>query len=333
MTTMTIKDPVRCWRLFDDGGTITGRLVERPLAEIAAAGDVLIRGAYAGVNYKDALAGLNRAPIIRQFPCTPGIELTGTVERSRDPRFSPGDAVIVHGFGLGADRDGGFAEAIAVDADQVVRLPPSLSLADAGTIGVAGYTAALAIDAMEQNGLTPAGGPVAVNGATGGVATIAIDMLAGLGYTVHALTRQPDDGWLRTLGAADVLGPIEVGAKPLERARWSGAIDSLGDASLDALLRTMQPSGVVASFGNAVGNGLSTSVLPFIMRGVRLLGINANSPMPLRQRIWARIGTDLKPRHAATIARPIGLEALPEAFQALIDGKGRGRFVVRLDGG
>lgn len=318
------------WRLFDTNGRIDGQLVERDLDEIAGAGDVLIRGAYAGVNFKDALAGLNRAPIIRRFPCTPGIEITGTVERSANPRFAPGDPVIVHGFGIGADRDGGFSQAIAVPGDFVVKLPASLSLEEVGTMGVAGYTAALAIDALEHNGLTPESGPVAVNGATGGVASIAIDMLSASGYTVHAISRKADDGWLREIGAAEVSLPAEPGTKPLERAHWAGAIDSLGGAPLDALLRTMLPYGAIASFGNAAGNTLATSMMPFILRGVRLLGINANSAMPLRERIWARIGSDLRPRHMARIGRRIGLEELPAAFRALIEGGGRGRFVVDL---
>jgi putative YhdH/YhfP family quinone oxidoreductase len=325
-----MQQTYRSWRLFDEGGTVAGRLERRPLDELRREGGVLIRGAYAGVNYKDALAGLNRAKIVRRFPCTAGIEVTGTVEQSDDPRFAPGDPVIVHGFGLGADRDGGFTEMIAVPADLVVRLPATLDLWEAGVVGVAGYTAALAIDAMEHNGLAPGGGPVAVNGATGGVASLAIDMLAGRGYDVHAITRQPDDGWLRGLGAARVLAPQAVGARPLESARWAGAIDSLGAQALDALLRTMLQDGVVASFGNAMGNDLATSVLPFILRGVRLLGINANSPMPLRERIWARIASDLHPRHAASIGSAISLEDLPKAFETLIEGRGRGRFVVDL---
>lgn len=320
----------RAWRLFDEGGTVTGRLVEQPLEALEREGGVLIRGAYAGVNYKDALAGLNRAKIVRRFPCTAGIEVTGTVVRSDDARFAPGDAVIVHGFGLGAERDGGFSEMIAAPADQVVRLPAGLGTFEAGVVGVAGYTAALAIDAMELNGLARGAGPVAVNGATGGVATLAIDMLAGLGHEVHAITRQPDDGWLRGLGAARVRAPEPVGKRPLEAAQWAGAVDSLGGAALDGLVRTMRQDGVVAAFGNAMGNDLATSVLPFILRGVRLLGINANSPMPLRERIWNRIGTDLRPRHAAAIGTTIGIEELPRAFEALIEGRGRGRFVVDL---
>jgi acrylyl-CoA reductase (NADPH) len=327
-----MTDTYRAWRLEREDETGLGSVRDLPLDALRAAGGVLVRGAWAGVNYKDALSASRRAKIVRRYPCTLGIEVAGTVEASDDPRLAPGDPVIVHGFGLGADRDGGFAQYLQAPAAQVVRLPASLGLREAGIVGVAGYTAALAIDAMQRNGLVPEAGPVAVNGATGGVASIAIDMLSGLGFEVHALTRQPDDGWLRGLGAAEVGPPQAVGPRPMESARWAGAVDSLGGTALDGLLRTMQPDGVVAAFGNAVGNDLATSVLPFILRGVRLLGINANSAMPLRERIWARIGSDLRPRHAAAIGQALRLDELPRAFESLLAGTGRGRFVVDLRG-
>jgi len=322
----------RAWRLEREDEPGLGAVRSLPLAPLRAAGGVLVRGAFAGVNYKDALSAARRARIVRRVPCTLGIELAGTVEASDDARFAPGDAVIVHGFGLAADRDGGFTEWMQIPADRVVRLPAGLSLREAATVGVAGYTAALAVDALQAFGWSPSRGPVAVNGATGGVASIAIDMLAGLGAEVHAISRKPDDGWLAALGAARVLAPQAVGDRPLENALWAGAVDSLGGEALDGLLRTMAPEGVVTAFGNAAGNALSTSVLPFILRGVRLVGINANSPMPVRERIWARIGSDLRPRHAARIATPIGLDGLPGAFDALLEGRHRGRFVVELRG-
>jgi len=314
------------WRLEREDEPGLGGLRPQPIEP----GGVRVRGAYAGVNYKDALAASRRARIVRRFPCTLGIEVAGTVAESDDPRFQVGDPVIVHGFGLGADRDGGFAQQVRAPADQVLRLPEGLSLLEAATVGVAGFTAALSIDAMQLNGWRPDRGPVAVNGATGGVASLAIDMLVGFGAEVHAISRQPDDGWLAALGAAQVLTPPAVGDKPLERACWSGAVDSLGGDALDALLRTMAQDGVIASFGNAAGNALSTSVLPFILRGVRLIGIFANSPMPLRERIWARIGTDLKPRHLTRIGTVVPMSELPTAFEALLEGRHRGRFVADL---
>lgn len=320
----------RAWRVASEGAPGLGALCTLPVDTLQTAGGVRVRGAFAGVNFKDALSAAGRGRIVRRFPCTLGIEVVGTVEASDDPRVRPGDPVIVHGFGLGADRDGGFAEIVQVPAGFAVPLPSGLTMHEAATVGVAGYTAALAIDAMQVNGWTPQAGPVAVNGATGGVASLAIDMLCGLGAEVHALTRQPDDGWLRGLGAARVLPPLAVGGKPLEAAIWSGALDSLGGPALDALLRTMAAGGVVAAFGNAAGNDLPTSVLPFILRGVRLIGIVANSPMSTRLRIWQRIATDLKPRHASTIAQPIALPELAQAFEALLAGRGRGRFVVDL---
>lgn len=316
--------------MFDEDGAVSARLVSAPLDEVVSRPGVLVRGAYAGVNYKDALTALNRAKIVRSFPCTVGIELAGTVERSDDARFRPGDSVIMHGFGMGSEGPGGFTEWLVAPADQLVRLPAGLGLLDAATIGVAGYTSALAIDAMQANGMAPGSGPVAVNGATGGAASLAIDMLAGAGYEVHAITRQTDDGWLRALGAATVHAPPQVGQRPLEGARWAAGIDSLGGQALDEMLRTMQRDGIVAAFGNAMSNELTTSVLPFILRGVRLLGINANSPMPLRERIWNRIGSDLRPRHLEAIAQPVSLQELGDVFQTLIDGQGRGRFVVDL---
>lgn len=325
-----MDDDFRAWRLEREDEPGLGAVRRLPIAPLRAAGGVLVRGAYAGVNYKDALSAARRAKIVRRFPCTLGIELAGTVESSDEPRFVRGDPVIVHGFGLAADRDGGFTEWLQAPADQVVKLPATLSLREAATVGVAGYTAALAVDAMQSNGWSPSRGPVAVDGATGGVASVAIDLLSALGAEVHAISRKPDDGWLRALGASQVLAALPAGDKPLERAQWAAAVDSLGGAALDALLRSMAPDGVVAAFGNAAGNGLSTSVLPFILRGVRLIGINANSPMPLRERIWGRIGTDLKPRHAERIATVIGLDALAGAFEALLAGRHRGRYVVDL---
>ena len=322
----------KAYRLFADAAGVTGQIVDLALDELSP-GDVVIRNAYSSVNYKDALAGLGRNKIIREYPRIGGIDLFGTVSDSRDPRFKSGDEVIVHGFGIGVDHDGGHAEYARVPGDWVMPLPQGLSLRDAATIGVAGFTAALSIDLMELNGLNPTAGRIAVNGATGGVASVAIDMLTQRGYAVTAITgKQSEHDYLTGLSASDIIDRVTIDAttKPLERELWAGALDSLGGDALAWLTRTMQSQGVIAAFGNALGPDLQTTVLPFILRGVRLIGINANSPIPLRQHIWRRIATDLKPKHLASIAREIRLDDLPEAFRNLIDNRSRGRIVVAL---
>ena len=322
----------RAYRLYDNGERPIGRVVTMQLEELSP-GDVVIRTAYSSVNYKDALAahGINR--IIRKYPRIGGIDLFGTVVESRDPRFNAGDAVMVHGFGIGVDYDGGHAEYARVSADWVMRLPQGLTLREAAAIGVAGYTAALSIHLMELNGLDPRAGKVAMNGAAGGVASIAIDMLAGTGYSVTAITRTSESSdYLTQLGATEVVqrSSLVMGKRPLETALWAGALDSLGGESLAWLISTMQTDGVIASFGNAAGQELNTTVLPFILRGVRLIGVNANSPMPLRKEVWAKINGPLKPRHLDTIVKEIGLDDLPDAFAQLVAGRTRGRFVVAM---
>lgn len=319
------------YRLFDTDDRPQGRLVEMEIDDLSP-GNVVIRTAYASVNYKDALAahGLNK--IVRQYPRVGGIDLTGTVAESQDPRFKEGDPVIVHGFGIGTDHDGGYAEYSRVPADWVLPLPTGLTLREAATIGVAGYTAALSVHLMELNGLQPDAGKVLITGATGGVASIAIDILAQLGYTIAAITGKTDShDYLRELGASDILDRSVVsGTRPLEKAQWAGAVDSVGGDTLAWLTRTVQPQGVIAAFGNAAGPQLNTTVLPFILRGIRLIGVNAGSPMALRQQIWSRLGNDMKPRHLQRIAQQIQLSDLPTAFQRLLDSQGRGRYLVAL---
>ena len=309
-----------------------GRLV-RLTPEDLSPGNVLVRTAFASVNYKDALAahGINR--IIRTLPRIGGIDLVGHVAASADPRLREGDAVIVQGSGVGVDHDGGYADYARVPGDWVLPLPAGLDLREAAFIGVAGYTAALSIDLMALNGLAPERGKVVVNGATGGVASLAIDMLAAQGYEVSAITGKPAaHDYLKALGAREILGREVAGgeARPLEAARWAGAVDSVGGEALAWLTRTMQPEGVIAAFGNVGGAVLETTVLPFILRGVRLIGVNANSPMPLRRRIWDRLASDLKPRHLETVGRTIGLADLPVAFQRLLDARVQGRLIVDL---
>lgn len=322
----------RAYRHFTEGGNVSGRIETITLDDLSP-GEVIIRTAYASVNYKDALAAHGRNKIIRDYPRIGGIDLFGTVTESRDPNIKPGDSVVAHGFGIGVDHDGGYAEYARIKNDWVMPLPAGLTLRDAAAVGVAGYTAALSIHLMELNGLTPQSGRVAVNGATGGVASIAIDMLAANGYSVTAITGKKDAReYLIGLGAADVMDrdTIPPAPRPLEAATWAGAVDSLGGDALAWLTRTMQPQGVITAFGNALGAELHTTVMPFILRGVRLIGVNANSPMPLRREVWQRIATDLKPRHLTSIVNEIGLDQLSDAFARLIENRNTGRIVVSL---
>ncbi len=297
-------------------------------------GDVVVRVQYASVNYKDALAATGRGRIIRRFPCVGGIDAAGTVETSDNPRFKPGDTVIVHSHGFGVSHHGGYATRARVPADWVNHIPPALSALDAITIGVAGYTAALAVDLMERNGLAPGRGKVLVNGATGGVASIAIDMLAQRGYEVVAVTSKPAQAqYLTELGASAVIGAatLTTGTRPLEKAQWAGAVDSLGGEPLAALTRTMDKDGVIASIGNAAGHELVTTVMPFILRGVRLIGVNSDNDPALRAHLWQRMATDLHPQHLGRIAKVQPFEALPGVIDDVINGKNRGRAVIMID--
>jgi putative YhdH/YhfP family quinone oxidoreductase len=294
-------------------------------------GDVTVRVQYASINFKDALAATGKGKIIRRFPCVGGIDASGVVEASSNPRFKPGDGVIVHSHGFGVSHHGGYAARARVPADWVNHLPPGMSALEAVTLGVAGYTAALAVDLMELNGLAPDKGRVLVNGATGGVASVSIDLLAQRGYQVVAVTGKPAEAqYLRTLGASEVIASADLpaGTKPLEPALWQGAVDSLGGAPLGALTRSMQREGVIASIGNAAGLDFTTSVMPFILRGVRLIGVNSDNEPALRERVWKRLGTDLRPKHLAQIARVLPWAELPAAIDAVANGRARGRTVI-----
>ncbi|MDX2457703.1 MAG: oxidoreductase [Gammaproteobacteria bacterium] len=298
-------------------------------------GEVVIRSHYSSVNYKDALAATGKGKILRRFPLVAGVDVAGEVMSSADARFHDSDQVLVTGCGLGESHDGGFSEVVRVPADWVVPLPAGLSLFDVMALGTAGFTAALAIDRLEQNGLEPGKGPVLVTGASGGVGSIAIDLLSGRGYDVAALSRRPGtNNYLQSLGAAEVLDmkDISISEKPLEAARWAGAIDNVGGDLLGWLTRTVQPWGSVASIGLAGGVELHTTVMPFILRGVSILGItSANCPMDRRLKIWNRLVSDLKPRHLDKIvAGTVALDELPGIFEKVLAGQHRGRYVVDL---
>lgn len=326
--------PIRAYRIFNEGGTVSGRFVEMALGELDP-GEVVIRTAYSGVNYKDALAATGAGKIIRRFPCVGGVDAAGVVESSRDARFKPGDEVIVTGYEMGVAHDGGYAEYVRVPADWVVPLPRGLSLFEAMALGTAGFTAALAIHRLEQNDLRPENGKVLVTGATGGVGGLAIQMLAQLGYRVVALTgKDGEHGYLKSLGASEVLprGAIDAGSdRALERAQWAGALDGVGGATLSWLTRSMLQNGAIASFGNTGGAELHTSVYPFILRGVRLIGVDsAATLMPLREKIWRRLAGELRPAQLAAVARTIPFSQLPEVFQGMIQGQSRGRVVVGI---
>ena len=301
------------------------------------AGEVTIRVHYSSINYKDALAATGAGKIIRRFPCVGGIDLAGEVVESSDARFSPGDRVIATSFDIGVAHHGGYAEFARVPAGWVVPLPAGLSLFEAMALGTAGFTAALGIVRMEDNGLAPANGPVIVTGATGGVGGLAIDMLARLGYHVVALTgKAAEADYLKGLGAAEIRLRATIDfdkVRPLETALWAGAVDNVGGPILHWVLATMKQAGVVASIGNAASFDLNTTVFPFILRGVSLLGVDSGyMGFPTRQRVWERLAADLKPRHLAEVTRTIGFDELPGAFDAYIAGQVKGRTVVRIGG-
>lgn len=314
------------------GGVAAGFTQLQP--EQLDAGEVTVRIAYASINYKDALAATGKAPIIRRFPCVGGIDATGTVESSTSPRFKPGDAVIVHGHGFGVSHHGGYAQRARVPADWVNLVPSHMGALEAITIGVAGYTAALAFELMEHNGLKPGAGKVLVNGASGGVASIAIDILAQHGYEVVAATRKTAEReYLYELGASEVIdaATLGVGRRPLESALWQGAVDSLGGAALAGLTRTMQRDGVIASIGNAMGVEFTTTVMPFILRGVRLIGVNSDNDPALRAHLWQRLATDLRPRHLAAVAHVRPFDELPAMIEDVAGGRVKGRTVIAVD--
>lgn len=324
----------RAYRIHEQDGKVEGRLESIDLDALSP-GNVVIRAVWSDVNYKDALAGSGKGRILKRFPLVGGIDVSGRVHASDDPRFKEGDAVLVAGCGLSENHDGGYAEYVRVPGDWVVALPQGLSLRDAMAIGTAGFTAGIAVDRMEHNGQGPDGGPILVNGATGGVGGFAIDMFAGLGYQVTAFTgKHAADDYLTALGASNIIyrGEVEMGTRPMEKALWGGAVDSVGGDELAWLTRTVMPGGNIASIGLAGGVALNTTVLPFILRGVNLLGINSvYISSDIRDRVWRRLGSDLRPRHFDRIVtRTVDLDALPEVFDDYMAGTNTGRTLVEI---
>jgi len=324
----------RAFRIDQKDGELVAEFARLTIDDVSE-GEVVVRVGYSTINYKDALAATGTGRILRTFPLIGGIDLAGEVVSSTDDRFAAGDAVLVNGCGLSETRDGGYAEYARLSAESVVPIPDGIDALQAMQLGTAGYTAALAIHRMEQNSQLPENGPVVVTGATGGVGSVAVDMLAARGYEVVAVTGKAEkEDYLKSIGASRVLlrNEIDFGKRPMEKAQWAGAIDNLGGDYLTWLTRTMKYGGNIASIGLAASHELTTTVLPFILRGVCLLGINSvDTPRDLRLQIWRRIGADLKPQHLDVIAsQTISFNELPGAFQAYIDGTVTGRIVVQI---
>ncbi|MDX1609267.1 MAG: YhdH/YhfP family quinone oxidoreductase [Halofilum sp. (in: g-proteobacteria)] len=332
MTDQLPTGAFRAFRLREDGDG--GELTEVTLDTLDE-GEVVLRAHYSSVNYKDALAGTGRGKIARKLPLVGGIDVAGTVVHSDDSRFAPGDEVLVTGCGLSEDRDGGYAEYVRARGEHVIPLPAGMDTFTAMALGTAGFTAGLALVRLQENGLTPELGPVAVTGATGGVGGLAIDLLHGRGYEAVAVSGKPDAAdYLQALGASRVIAREEVQTKgrPLEKAVWGGAVDNVGGAMLAELLRTTRPWGSIASIGLAGGHELDTTVMPFILRGVSLLGItSANCPRARREQVWDLLGGDWRPQQLERMVNEtVELDGLPDVFERMLAGQTRGRTVVRI---
>jgi putative YhdH/YhfP family quinone oxidoreductase len=329
-------DKFKVYRLREADRKVSAAFEQSSLDELDK-GDVVIKVACSSVNYKDALAATGKGKIIRRFPCVGGIDLSGTVVESASPKFKPGDAVIATSYDIGVAHDGGYAEYARVPADWVVPLPKGMSLKDAMALGTAGFTAGLAVARMEHDGLKPGMGPVAVTGATGGVGSVAVDILAGLGYEVTAITgKAAEADYLKGLGAKNVMLRSEIDLtkiKPLDKATWAGAVDNLGGDMLSWLASTMTIDGKLAAVGLAASMTFNTTVAPFILRGVSLLGIDSvNCPMALREKVWQRLASDMRPRHLAQLSRTVAFDELPQVFDDFIGARIKGRIVVDIAG-
>jgi acrylyl-CoA reductase (NADPH) len=324
----------KAYRTFEDDKVVASRFVEMSQDELDP-GAVVIKTKYSTINFKDALSYNGAGRIMRKYPTNGGIDMAGTVESSTDARWKKGDKVIVHGYDMGVAHDGGYSEHVRVPAEWVVRRPESMTAFDAMTLGTAGFTAAQAIMLMELNGLTPDKGPVAVTGATGGVGSVAVEILAKIGYHVVAITgKEEETNYLKGLGAKEVIARQSIDLtkiRALEKATWAGAVDNLGGDVLAWLLSTMKVGGTVGAVGLAASMKLGTTVAPFILRGVSLLGADSvNCPMSLRQKIWNKLAVEWRPDQVHDQVRTIDFDELPTHFDAYIKGLVRGRTVVKI---
>lgn len=328
----------KAYLINQEEGKIVSRFVDMDESQLDP-GEVSVDVTHSSINYKDALAATGAGRIIRRFPCIGGVDLAGRVKASTDPRFKAGDEILATSYDIGVAHHGGYAEQARLPADWVVKLPPGLSLHDAMALGTAGFTAGLAVVRMEHDGLSPDKGPVVVSGATGGVGSIAIEILAKRGYHVVALTgKEAESDYLKGLGAKEVLlrQSLDLAKiKPLGKETWAGAVDNLGGDVLAWMASTMQVGGTLASIGLAASFSLNTTVMPFILRGVSLLGIDSvNCPMAQRAEVWRHLATDMRPAHLAPgsdrMIRDIAFTDLPSAFDDYIQGRAKGRVVVNI---
>lgn len=330
----TIPEKFRAFRIRDDEDGYRAAVENQSIDDQNDA-DVIVRVHYSSINYKDALAGTGKGKILRKFPLNGGIDAAGEVVHSDSEHFAAGDPVIITGSGLSETLDGGYAEYLRAPSEWLIPCPDELSLQEAMILGTAGFTAALSLYRMEANGQLPDMGPIVITGATGGVGSLAVDIFTTAGYEVHAISGKRDRfDWLESLGATQCIDRhgIDWGTRPMESTRWAGALDNVGGETLSALTRVIKPWGSIASCGLAGGIGLETTVMPFIIRGISLLGINSSGcPYALRREIWSRLATDWKPAHLETIhSGEVGLEDLAEVFPEMLAGGSLGRRTVRI---
>lgn len=327
-------DKFNAFLIEESDGKVVSGFKQMNLTDLDS-GEVVIKTAYSSVNFKDALAATGAGKIIRRFPCIGGIDLSGTVVESSSSEFSVGDEVIATSYDIGVAHHGGYAEYARIPAEWVVPMPKGLDLFSSMALGTAGFTAGLAVERMEHDGLAPSAGPVVVNGATGGVGGIAVDILSGLGYSVTAMTGKSDqEDYLKNLGASEILLRDSIDLekiKPLARETWAGAVDNLGGDILSWIASGMKVGGAIASIGLASSFKFNTTVMPFILRGVSLLGIDSvNAKSPVRRKVWERLGSDMKPAHLSDIVQTVEFDELPSVFPKLMQSAMRGRVVVKV---
>lgn len=331
---MPVSAPFSAFRIHNDDAGYRSGLEPMTLDQLSP-GEVVIRARWSSVNYKDALAGTGKGKILRRFPLVGGIDVAGEVVASSDPAFREGDLVLTTGCGLSETRDGGYSQYVRLESQWVIPLPAGLDAREAMVLGTAGFTAALALFRMRENRQAPAHGPLAVTGATGGVGSLAVDIFSRAGYEVHAISGKAEAAaYLTSIGASQVLGREALAtSRPMESARFGGGLDNVGGTMLTSLLAQTAPYGNVASAGLAASAELDMTVMPFIIRGVSLLGVaSAGTARDIRGQVWELLGGDWKPRHLDTICtREVGLDELPGVFSTMLEGKSFGRTVVRVD--